>query len=48
MWKKPIVKLFRWQATPLMVDGVLVGYGETQGELYREIMLDTYDVVLWG
>lgn len=46
--KKPTVRIFRWDATEIYKNSILVGYIEQQGELYREIMLDTYEVIVWG
>ncbi len=47
--KRPTIKIFRWDAEEMYDENnVLIGYIEHQGELYREIMLDTYDVIVWG
>ncbi len=46
---KPTIKIFRWDAEEIYdANNVLIGYIEHQGELYREIMLDAYNVVIWG
>ena len=49
------IKIFRWDAEEIFdVNNVLIGYKERQKgaygdpDTYREIMLDTYDVTLWG
>lgn len=47
-FKKPVIRIFRWDATEIYKDGVLIGYVEQQGELRREIMLDAFDVIVWG
>lgn len=53
--KRIPIKIFRWDATEILDENnVLVGYIERQKgangdpDTYREIMLDTYDVTLWG
>ena len=53
--KKPTIKIFRWDAEEIYDDnGTLIGYSEHQKgnngdpDTYREIMLDTYDVIIWG
>lgn len=49
------IKIFRWDAEEIFDENnVLIGYKERQigthgdPDTYREIMLDTYDVTLWG
>lgn len=49
------IKIFRWDAEEILDEnGVLVGYIEHQKgtngdpDTYRELMLDTYNVILWG
>lgn len=49
------IKIFRWDAEEIRdANNVLIGYIERQRgangdpDTYREIMLDTYDVTLWG
>lgn len=47
--KLPTIKIFRWDAEEIYdKNNVLIGYIERQGELYREIYLDTYNVIVWG
>lgn len=52
--KKPTIKIFRWDAEEIYENGVLIGYSEHQKgangdpDTYREVMLDTYDVIIWG
>ena len=51
----PTIKIFSWDATEIRDENdVLIGWIEQQGgtngdpDTYREIMLDTYNVIVWG
>ncbi len=52
---KKTIKIFRWDSEEIRdANNVLIGYIERQigtngdPDTYRELMLDTYDVILWG